>query len=95
MDLIAKIRLLSEEEGGRRSPTPPDQLRCILEFEQSNFDCVLELTEVGPLAPGQEAQVPIALLVPELVKGRLYPGARFRLRDYRVIGEGEVCEVVG
>lgn len=93
-DVLAKLRFLSTKEGGRETPTPPDRLHCIFEYEDEGFDCILLLTELGALSPGQGGTVPIVFLYPQYIKDRLELGAKFLLRDYRVIGAGEVCEVL-
>jgi len=94
MDVVVELHLLSAEEGGRTSATPSDKLRCIFEYEGENFDCVLLLSGVGSLSPGDHAEVPVAFLFPELIKPRLQVGSEFRLRDYRTIAEGRVTRVI-
>lgn len=76
------------------SATPPDVFRCVFEFEGAGFDCALLLTDLGSLAPGNEAVVPVAFLFPEHVKARLQPGSRFRLWEGKYIAEGEILEVL-
>lgn len=93
-DVMATVRLLPTEEGGRTSAMPPEVFRCVFEFEGAGFDCALLLTEVGPLAPGEEATVPVAFLFPEYVKDRLQPGSRFRLWEGKHIAEGEIVELL-
>jgi hypothetical protein len=92
-DVMATVRLLSTEEGGRSSATPPEVFKCVFEFEGEGFDCALLLSEVGPLAPGDETTVPVAFLFPEYVKGRLQRGSRFRLWEGKHIAEGEILDV--
>jgi hypothetical protein len=87
-DVIAKIQLYSEAQGGRRSATPLDHLGCQFDYEGEYFDCRLLLQDVGPIAPGESATVPIKFLRPELVKSRLQVGSRFNLREIKIIGEG-------
>jgi hypothetical protein len=93
-DMIATVRLYPTEAGGRRGPTPPDMFGCPLEFERDKFDCRLFLQEVGSLAPGATAKVPIAFLFPELIKPRLKVGSRFTLWEMRTIAEGVVEEIL-
>jgi hypothetical protein len=92
-DIIASLRFLSTEEGGRKGPTPPGIFRCLLEFEGAKFDCGLHLEGTGPLAPGVAAVVPITLLFPALIKPRLKVGSRFELREIATIATGVVIEV--
>ena len=93
-DVLAKLRLLSSEAGGRQTLTSSDKLRCIFEYEGEGFDCVLLLTELGSVSPGPGDTVPLAFLYPQYIKDRLQPGAKFLWRDYRVIGAGEVCQIL-
>lgn len=91
-DVIVDLNLYPE--GGRKSSTPPDHLGCILEYENENFECRLLLGETGPLAPGAQARVPLKFLKPDLIKGRLHVGDRFRLREAKYIGEGVFEEIL-
>lgn len=93
-DIRATVRLYSTHEGGRKLPTPSDHLACLFVYENRNFDCRLLLQDLGPLSPGQEAEVPIKFLSPELIKPRLEVGSRFQLRELQVIGSGAVREIV-
>lgn len=93
-DVIVTLRLLSTKEGGRASATPSEVFRCMFEFEGEAFDCALLLNELGSLAPGREATVPVAFIFPEYVKDRLQPGSPFRLWEGKYIAEGKVLEVV-
>jgi hypothetical protein len=91
-DAIVDLNLYSE--GGRTSPTPAGHLGCILEYKNENFECRLLLGEVGPLAPGDKARVPLKFLRPDLIKGRLHVGDRFRLREAKYIGEGVIEQIL-
>lgn len=89
-DLIATVKLYPTGDGGRQGPTPSNFLGCIFEFEGGLFECRLLLTDIGSLAPGQQARVPIKLLSPDLLRGKLHRGDTFRLRESRPIGEGTI-----
>ncbi len=93
-DIIAKVRLYATEAGGRKGATPSETFGCLFEFEGEKFDCRLLLQEVGFLAPGATAKVPVAFLYPELIKPRLKVGSRFTLWEAPTIGEGVVEEIV-
>ena len=93
-DLVASLQLYSESDGGRKGATPLDHLGCIFEYEGEDFECRLLLEDVGPIAPGGRATIPIKFLRPELIKQRLQVGSRFRLREARTIGEGTVESIV-
>jgi hypothetical protein len=92
-DLIAKIRLLPTSAGGRSSPTPEDKLNCILTFGDRNFDVRIHLGQTGSLQPGQEATVPISFYDPEFARDFIAVGQEFKLREQRVIGEGQIEEI--
>jgi len=89
-DLIARLQFYSESDGGREGATPSDHLGCIFEYGGESFECRLLLKDVGPIAPGGRATVPIKLLRPELIKRRLRVGDRFPLREASTIAEGAV-----
>jgi hypothetical protein len=93
-DIIVTVRFYTAEEGGRKGPTPPDLFGCPFEFEGKLFDCRLLLNEVGALAPGATAKVPVAFLCPELIKPRLKVGTRFTLWELGTIAEGVVEQIV-
>jgi hypothetical protein len=92
-DIIARIRLLRTEEGGWRHPKTGPMLKCPLEFQGKMFDCAVFLDDVGPLAPGDEAKVPIDFLWPELIVPRLKVGDHFTLWDLGTKAEGVVEEI--
>jgi hypothetical protein len=92
--LIADLKLLTTEEGGRRTVLSADQYGCPFGFEGEYFECRLDLSNVGPIAPGGHAQVPVRFFHPELVVPRLAPGTSFTLWEGKTIGLGTVVEVV-
>jgi hypothetical protein len=92
-DIIASVQFYSQAEGGRVSATPTNHLGCIFEYEGENFECRLLLEDIGPVAPGVEAVIPIRFLRPDLVKHRLHVGSHFKLREMKPIGEGVIQTV--
>lgn len=92
--VIAEIELLTTDEGGRRTVLTAEQYGCPFSFEGEYFECRVDLSAVGPLAPGGRARAPIRFFHPELVVPRLSPGASFTLWEGRTIGRGKVVEVV-
>lgn len=93
-DIMARVWFYPTAHDGRQSPTPKDIFGCLLELNGDYFDCRLLLTEIGPLYPGQQAEVPIKFLNFVLVKHQLAPGKKFYLRDKRIIAEGEVTKIL-
>jgi hypothetical protein len=94
-DIAVDLRLFAQSEGGRATATRPDQHGCVFVYEGENFECRVLLSEVGPVAPGQQVTVGIKFLRPELIKPRLRPGSRFTLRELKAIGEGTVERILG
>ena len=92
-DIIAKIRFRTTAEGGRNGPILTDTLRGMFVLGSEVFDCLLMLGEIGTVHLGETVTVPMRFLVADLLRGRLEPGSKFHLRDYRVIADGEVESV--
>lgn len=92
-DILARIKLYSQNEGARELPTPPDRFGCIFKFADENFECLLLLSGIGSLSPGFEGTVPIAFLQPQNIKSNLKIGSYFILREYKIIGTGIVEKI--
>ena len=92
-EIFARVAFLHAEEGGRKSPTPPNFFGCPFFMDEQMNDCRLILTDVGPVSPGQTVEVPIVFLAPRLVVDRLKVGRRFKLWERGIIAEGEILKV--
>ena len=90
--IIATVSLF--KSGGRDGPTPADSLRCILVIGNQNYDVAIWLDKIGRMLPGDTARVPVSFVSPELVAEHLTTGMHFKLRDFRLIGEGTIEEVL-
>ena len=93
-DIIARVRFFPTSEGGRQGATPEKMFGCPFVFKEEMFDCRLFLEGVGSVSPGDEVEVPIAFLCPNLIKPRLNAGDRFALWEMGTIADGEVREVL-
>jgi hypothetical protein len=93
-DIVAAIRFYSSDQGGRKEPTSDKRFRCPFEYKGELFDCILDLSETGPISPGDQVTVPVAFLFPDLVKSRLNKGDSFTLWDMRTIASGVIVEIV-
>jgi hypothetical protein len=94
-DIIARVRLLPSDQGGRKSPIPPVRFGCPLFIGGNGFDCRLLLDQVATtLVPGGEAEVPIKFLFLDKVRDRLTPGATFDLWEGGMFAHGEILEVL-
>ena len=92
-DLVADIELLLSSEGGRHAPISGPFYGCPLGFGGEYFDCRLDLTEVGAIAPGGHARVPVKFLSRDLIVPRLCVGAEFTLWEGKTIGRGTVVQL--
>jgi hypothetical protein len=94
-DLIVDVEFLRTEDGGRKGVLCAEYYSCPLEFENEYFDCRLDLSAVGSIAPGDCARLPLKFLFPENILTRLVVGAQFRLWEGRIIGHGTVVSLAG
>lgn len=93
-EVIVYVRFLTPAEGGWSSPTPSMFLQCPFAVGDEFFECCLLLAEVGPLSPGESAEVPIKFLRPDLVMPLLSEGTSFKLHAIRTFAVGHVLRVV-
>ncbi len=92
-DILADVRLLPTETGGRRGPTPADEFGCPIGVGTEFFDMRIDLSSTGSLSPGQSARVPMAFLRPDFVLPLLQVGSEFTLWEGKTIGHGRVVEM--
>ncbi len=92
-DVVAVVRFLATDEGGRKSATPSGYFGCPMSLHGKLYDCRLLLREVGPISPGERATVPIKFLDWSAVAGIVKSGDVFELREGRTIAAGEIIEV--
>ena len=92
-DLLADVELLTTAAGGRRAPIGVEQYNCPFGFAGEYFECRIDLSDHGTLAPGARARLPVKFLRPDLILDRLAPGAAFVLWEGRDIGKGTVVQV--
>jgi hypothetical protein len=99
--VIAKIRLLSSEEGGRSQAIPPMAFGCPVFFDavpalsDHAYDARLLVSERGrAISPGETVEaVGMIFLSPEDVFPHLRPGTTFTLWEGKTIGSGEVVAI--
>ena len=92
-EAIIKVRLYSEEEGGRKSPIRTHRYGCPLFFKGKGYDCRFLKTEKSLLQLGEEHEIPIKFLNPELVLYQIYEGAKIQLWEGKIIGEGVILKI--
>jgi hypothetical protein len=94
--ILAEVRLLPTEAGGRKGPTPPDVFVCQIGSSGEYFEMRWDLSEIGSLSPGSTARVPIRFSRPEYVLPWMRVGAEFSLTESREsgkIGGGKVLQI--
>lgn len=92
-DFMAWIKFFPSSEGGRKGATPGTIYGCPLSFSGSLRDCRMLLDEVGPIAPGDEKEVPIKMLDIDSAREFLHEGAEFEVWDGRVVGTGKITKL--
>jgi hypothetical protein len=92
-DILATVRFLSTDEGGRHGPITAPHLGMIMEYGGELWESRLLLHDLGTISPGETAIIPIKFLSPELVKPLLRAGDHFRLREARWIAEGVIDKI--
>jgi hypothetical protein len=93
-DVVATLRLVPSDKGGRHSPIMASGFGCLFEHDGNVNDCRLLLEGTGDVWPGQQLTVPIKFLRPDLVRSRLRVGDSFRLFEGKVIAHGVIDEIV-
>ena len=92
--ILATIKFIRTEKGGRASPLPGGRIGYILEVAGHNFSCwLLNETDI-PVEPGSSAQLKVVLAAPELAMALLKEGSSFALKDHREVATGVVDKVV-
>lgn len=89
--VIAKLRFLSREEGGRRTPAGP-RYATVARFPDADNECWSIVATIRDV-PDAEGRVSaeIELLMPEAPSNLLHPGASFVLLEgAREVATGEV-----
>ena len=89
-DFIADVRMATTDQGGRAGPVLASPFSCIMVLGGSNHDVRIQL--VPPWTLGEERQVGICLLDPDVVR-KFHPGSNFVLRELWGIATGTVVKV--
>ena len=92
-DFRAWIKFFPSSEGGRKGATPGTFFGCPLLFGDSLHDCRMLLGETGPIAPGDEKEVPIKMLNIDSVREFLREGVEFKVWDGRIVGTGKITKL--
>lgn len=97
-DFKAKVRLLTAEEGGRKTPGHLGY-RPLVYFEDEALNRAgtsgsWQKMDRDKLFPGETAEIDIAILGKEFCRNKLFVGLKFRLMEGSVqIGAGEILEI--
>jgi hypothetical protein len=90
----AKVRFYESSKGGLKESIPGGVFGCIFGVNNELFDSFMVRPDKGPLNPGDEVEVYIQFLNPQMVVELLKPGTKFILRQLNTMGEGEVIEIL-
>lgn len=97
-DFKAKVRLLTAEEGGRKTPGHIGY-RPLVYFETEALKWAgtsgsWQKMDRDKLFPGETTKIDIAILGKEFCRNKLFTGLKFRLTEGSTkIGEGEILEI--
>ena len=89
----ATVYFLPTEDGGRKTPAGKQIFLVPFLLNGSYYDCVLKLFDVGPMRPGQTAEIPIVFMCPQRVIPLLKHRSKFELWEGRTIAKGTVTEI--
>lgn len=89
-DALVELRLFPSDAGGRAGPTPPGWWGCPLSINGDLFDGRFDLSETGPLQPGESRVVPVKFLSPDIVRTRITGGQELQVWEGGFIGEAAV-----
>lgn len=87
-DILAKIKFLSEEEGGRKLPLPKDKFGCLANINNEYWDCRLYLNNNFDYK--EESIIPIKFLNYQILYPSLFLGQKFTLWDGKTIAYGRI-----
>jgi len=91
----ARIRFLRKDEGGCRRTAIYSGYRPTVRSGGQNNDATISFSEREFILPGEEAEIELRFLVPDLVLHRLAPGMAFTLREgARVVATGRILDVL-
>lgn len=93
-DIRATITLIPTDKGGRKGPTPSDELRPILMIDGTNWSISLNLEDTGSVAPGQTVTIPIYFFDLEGAREHLSVGKKFTIWEGITIANGVIDEIL-
>lgn len=89
-DAVVELRLLPSDAGGRAGPTPAGWWGCPLSIDGDLFDGRFDLSETGPMWPGESRVVHVKFLSPNLGRSRIVVGQELRVWETKFIGDATV-----
>lgn len=91
-DIVADIKLLSTNEGGRTLPLPLPWFGCPMKIKDEYFDCRIYYD--APIYPGDKVEgVHVRFLSTKTVLSLLNVGFEFTLWEQKTIASGVVTEI--
>lgn len=92
-DANIRVRFFPEAEGGRRTDVTACEYGCPLLVDGQGFDCRFMPTTETVYSLGQEYEIPIKFLSPEMALPLLSVGRKISLWEGRPIAEGTITWV--
>lgn len=91
-DAVIKVRFRTTDEGGRKQAPSGQFYGCVFFVASEAFECRL-LLGGRTLALGEEHEVPVKFLSPDIVLPKLSPGLEIRLWEGKEVAAGKVVRL--
>jgi elongation factor Tu len=93
-DLIIKVKVLTEKEGGRKTPFF-NGYRGQFYYNDSDWDATYEIIDKSEAKPGEEVELKIITVSREIHFGKFEIGKEVKIREgSRIVAKGKVIRVL-
>lgn len=94
-EAVIRVRFLTTEEGGRKSPIEGDKYGCPIMVNEHGFDCRFILDGGARFELGESYEISVKFLNPDLALKELREGIEISLWEGKTIARGEVVKTFG
>lgn len=92
-EIRAQITLKLTENGGRQSPIAREFYPCRVLIGESFHDARIYWEKIDLLSPGDEKEVTVKFLDPEIVLPKLQIGDTFSIWELQKVGQLKILEI--
>ncbi|WP_303907142.1 hypothetical protein [Thiohalomonas denitrificans] len=93
-EAVIRVRFLTPEEGGRKTPIEGERYGCPLMLNGQGFDCRFVLDGYACFELGKSYEIPVKFLNPVLALKELREGTEISLWEGKIIARGVVIKVM-